>query len=1174
MYIFFKNCKWGKIFLKALITKKLIMTKLLFIISMIVCLNTQANIFSQVIPVKADMKDVSVKEVLAVIEDASDVRFFYNDGLAGLDKKVSVSLNNSTLDQILKPILESVQLTYVRMDDHFLVIVPVIPEPAGSEKSAIRAQPGIRVTGKVSDDDGEVLPGVNVIVRGSNTGTSTDMNGEFTITVPGDTSVLQFRFIGYKTQEVMVGKQRILAVTMQEAAAELGEVVVVAFGTQKKESVIGSISTVNIKDLKTPTSNLTTALAGNMSGVIAYQRSGEPGQDNADFFVRGITTFGTNTNPLILIDGIELTSTDLARLRPDDIASFSILKDATATALYGARGANGVVLVTTKQGTVGPAKISFRFENSISKPTQTVEVADPVTYMKLYNEAILTRNIANDPLLTSMYSQEKIENTEAGMFPIIYPANDWKKMLFKDYTMNQRANMSISGGIGSGVTARYYVSGSYNRDNGILKVDKRNNFNNNIAINNYNLRANVNVDVTKTTEMIVRLSGNFEEYKGPIQGGTDMYNLMVHSNPVLFPAYFPIDEEHKYVKHIMFGNHESNKINPYAEMIKGYKDKSRSQILAQVELKQNLKFITEGLSVRGMLNISRLSQFAINRQYNPYWYQITGYNRQTGEYRLTEMNPESGTEYLGYYEVEGDRVQNSTFYFEGMANYVRDFGKNSISGLLVYQARQSLNGKAASLELSLPSRSMGLSGRATYSYDHRYFAEFNFGYNGTERFDKDNRFGFFPSAGVAWNISNEQFWENVKPTVSNLKLRYSYGLIGNDQIGNLNDRFFYLSKINMQAGNRYTTFGQDLDARANGIFTDRYSNPYITWETSAKQNFAVELGLWNKLSLVAEYFTEYRTNILMDRADIPSTMGLTAIVRANVGEASGRGVDMTLEYQQNWTTDFWTSARANFTYATSKYEVYEEPVYDEAWRSRVGRSLRQEYGYIAERLFVDDDEAENAPPQIVGNQEYGGGDIKYTDVNRDGKIDAADRVPLGNPTVPEIIYGFGFSLGYKGFDFSAFFQGAANESFWINAHSTTPFLNEAQMLKAYSDSYWSEENQNYYAIWPRLSTYVNTNNVPGAYRDVYGRLQWPGDQRNTWFMRDGTFLRLKQAEFGYTLPRRITDKLQMSSLRFYISGSNLLLFSKFKMWDVEMAGEGLGYPIQRVFNIGVNLSFN
>ncbi|MDI9605300.1 MAG: TonB-dependent receptor [Bacteroidota bacterium] len=1024
------------------------------------------------------------------------------------------------------------------------VLLPVLLFVIGS----VSAQQGM-VKGRVIEQEtGEPLPGVSILIENSTRGVTTDIDGTFEIRAVS-TDKLTFSFMGMEPQTIEVKDQTFIEVEMRQLASLLEEVTIVAFGKQKKESVIGSISTVNPKELKAPTSNLTTALAGKMAGVIAYQRSGEPGQDNADFFVRGITTFGTNTNPLILIDGVELTSTDLARLRPDDIESFSILKDATATALYGARGANGVVLVTTKQGVEGPAKISFRFENSLSAPTQTIEMADPVTFMKMHNEAILTR----DPLGVILYTQEKIEMTEAGKYPLIYPANDWKKMLFKDYTMNQRANLNVSGG---GEVARYYVAGSFNRDNGILMVDKRNNFNNNIAINNYDLRSNVNINITKLTELIVRLSANFEEYKGPLRGGTDMYNLMIHSNPVLFPAYYPADDKFQYAKHILFGNYNNSKINPYAEMVRGYKERSRSQILAQLELHQNLKFITEGLTARAMMNVSRLSQFGVNRSYNPFYYEISTYNRLTGVYKLHETR--IGTEYLGYGELPGEREQSSSFYFEGSLNHARDFGKHSVSSLLVFQARQSLNANAGSLQLSLPYRNLGLSGRATYAYDSRYFLEFNFGYNGSERFDKNNRFGFFPSAGAAWLISNERFWENIKPVVNNLKLRYSYGLIGNDQIGSAYDRFFYLSEVNMDDGGRGAVFGQEYNTRYNGISILRYSNPYISWEKSYKQNFALEIGMWDELSVIAEYFTEKRDNILMSRASIPNTMGLTATPRANVGEASGKGVDVMLEYQKVWNKDFWSSARANFTYATSQYEVYEEPEYKEPWRSRVGYSLHQARGYIAERLFVDDEEAASSPPQYIGTSVYGGGDIKYLDVNRDGKITEADMVPIGHPTIPEIVYGFGVSTGYKGFDCSLFFQGAARQSFWINAGGTAPFINDAQILKAYADSYWSEENQDIYALWPRLTTYWNSNNFATS----------------TWFMRDGSFLRLKQVEIGYTIPQRFTEKIKMNNLRFYVSGTNLLVFSKFKMWDVEMAGNGLGYPNQRVINFGLNLSFN
>lgn len=1005
----------------------------------------------------------------------------------------------------------------------------------------------VELKGKVIEaDSGEPLPGVTITVDQTTRGVTTDLDGTFEIRVdPSDK--LHFSFIGMEPQTIEVGSNTYLEVSLKQAVSELDEVTIVAFGKQKKESVIGSITAVNPTDLKVPSSNLTTALAGNVAGIISYQRSGEPGQDNADFFVRGVTTFGYKKDPLILIDGIELSSTDLARLQVDDIASFNIMKDATATALYGARGANGVILVKTKEGAAGKMKLSFRAENSFSSPTREIELADPITYMRLANEAVLTR----DPLGIVHYSDEKIDNTIAQVDPYAYPANDWKNMLLKDYAYNQRYNLNVSGG---GTVARYYVAGSYSRDNGILKVDKRNNFNNNINLQKYTLRTNVNIDLTPSTELVARMSGSFDEYTGPLDGGSGMYNKIMHSNPVLFPAYYPTDVS-PFTPHIMFGNYDNAQyINPYADMVRGYQDYSRSQMSAQFEVNQKLDFITQGLNFRMMLNTLRNSYFSFSRAYNPYYYSLDGYDLATKTYQIRLLNENSGSAWLGY--SEGDKLVSSDFYMESALDYQKSFGKHEVSGLLIYIMRENLEANAGNLQLSLPSRNLGLSSRLTYGYDSRYFLEFNFGYNGSERFHPKNRFGFFPSAGVAWTISNEKFWEPYKESVTNLRLRATYGLTGNDAIGSPEDRFFYLSNVNLSDSGKRAYFGREQGYFRNGVTVTRYANEDITWEIAEKSNLALEFGLWNKLDVQAEVFKEYRRNILMTRADVPITMGLSSPIRANVGEASGRGTDISVDYNHIWNKDFWLSMRGNFTYATNRFEVYEEPEYNEKWRYRVGNSLSQEYGYIAERLFIDEEDVENSPYQNFG--EYTAGDIKYTDVNRDGQITEADKVPIGYPTTPEIVYGFGFSLGVKGFDLSAFFQGLANESFWIDPVATAPFNNETQILKAYADSHWSEEKRDIYALWPRLSSHAMNNNT----------------QRSTWFMRDGSFLRLKQLELGYTLPKKLQDRLHTSTCRLYLSGTNLFTISKFGLWDVEMGGNGLGYPIQRTFNIGLNISFN
>lgn len=1007
------------------------------------------------------------------------------------------------------------------------------------------------------EETGEPLPGATVSVVGSTKGALTGLDGSFEMSGVKSTDQLKFEFFGKAPQTLPVGEMSNFIVKLKNVANELDEVTVVAFGKQKKESVIGSVTSIDVQTLKVPSSNLTSALAGNVAGIIAYQRTGEPGQDNADFFVRGITTFGANTHPLILIDNIELTATDLARLQPDDIASFSIMKDATATALYGARGANGVIFVTTKRGQEGPAKIFARLETSISAPTAVVELADPVTYMKSYNEAISTR----DPLGELKYSFDKIEQTgKPGANRYIYPMNDWYDMLFKDFATSYRANVSAQGG---GKVARYYVAGGFTKDTGILKVDKRNSFNNNIDTKNYTLRSNVDINVTKTTKLAVRLTGNFSDYQGPLNGGSDVYKQVVHSDPVLFPAYFPADDDHKGIQHIMFGNYQDGSfINPYANLVRGYKDYQRSQMVAAVEVDQNLDFITKGLSFMTLFNLTRLSEYNVYRSFSPFWYTLDNYDSYTGEYHILRIN-DNGTDYLQY--SEGSKNVVNTMYSESRLNYARSFGKSDVTGLLVLIAREQLVANAGSLQLSLPSRNAGLSGRFTYGWDKKYFAEFNFGYNGSERFHKSHRWGFFPSVGAAWMVSNEKWFKPATKVVNNLKFRASYGLVGNDNIGSRSNRFYYLSEMNMNSSQRSSNFGEYRHVGYKGIDVVRYANEAITWEKSYKSNFAVELGLFKKFDIIAEYFTEKRTDIFMQRADIPNTMGLQASVYGNIGKAAARGVDIQADYKQSWASGLWASARANFTYSTSKYLVYEEPTFPEPYRQHAGQSLKQVWGYIAERLFIDDEEAANSPSQASFGSPYGGGDIKYTDVNGDGVITAADRVPIGYPTSPEIIYGFGASCGYKGFDFSLFFQGMARESFWIDATSsygkytggTGPFVNNTQLLKAYADSHWSEDNRDIYALYPRYSAYQNNNNT----------------QVSTWWMRDGSFLRLKQLEIGYALPMKLTQKYHIESLRFYLQCNNLLSWSKFKLWDPELAGDGLNYPIQRTFNIGLNVTF-
>ena len=883
---------------------------------------------------------------------------------------------------------------------------PVVSSYATDSITEIQQNKTKKFRGNVLDEAGAPVTGATVQIQGKAGGVITDIDGNFTIEV-GESDVLQITFIGLETQLVPVRGKASMKIVMKELRDELEEVTVVAFAKQKKESVIGSIQTVKPAELKTPSSNLTTSLAGRMAGVIAYQRSGEPGKDNANFFIRGVTTFGYKKDPLILLDNVEVSSDDLARVQPDDIASFSVLKDATSTALYGARGANGVILVTTKEGKEGKAQVSVRVENSFSAPTKMIDIADPISYMRLNNEAVLTR----DPQGVIPYPESKIANTMApNRNPYVYPTVDWMKEMFKDYTVNQRVNFNVRGG---GSVATYYLAGTFSNDTGLLKNDGLNNFNSNISLKKYNILSTFNIHLTKTTEVKVRFQADFDDYRGPVDGGNILFDHAIHASPVDFPKYYLPDLQNQGVGHPLFGNMEgANHINPYAIMTSGYKDYSRTNISAQAEIEQNLDFITEGLTVQGHFSTVRRSYFDVSRSYTPYYYKIGFYDKESDNYVLQALNPDSGTEYLGY--SEGPKDVYTQIYMQAKANYVRKFGLHDVGALLVYQRKEELLGNAGSVIKSLPKRNQGISGRMSYGYDSRYFVEFNFGYNGSERFAQNERYGFFPSIGGAWMLSNEAFWRPIEKVANKLKLKVTYGLVGNDAIGSDSDRFFYLSNMNMNSSGRGQVFGTNWGNYKDGISTVRYPNEFITWEVAKKLNIGFELGLFNSLDVQFDYFREDRSKILMDRSFIPTTMGLEASVRANVGEAASHGVDLSVNYNHWLNNKIWLQGYGNFTYATSEFKVADEPDYAAAglpWRSRVGYSLSQQWGYIAERLFVDEADIANSPVQSFGT--YLPGDIKYKDINKDGKISDADLVPIGYPTTPEITYGFGLSMGFK-----------------------------------------------------------------------------------------------------------------------------------------------------------------
>jgi len=1050
------------------------------------------------------------------------------------------------------------------------------------------AQGQVTVKGIIRDSVGGLPGAVIKIQQASNQGTATDNFGRFTISASKN-STLIINCIGFKPRQIQLADQRVSAdnvinldIRLENSTTDLEEVAITGFGnTQKKASMVSSITSVSVKDLKTPSSNLTNALAGRVAGIIAFQSSGEPGlgTDNSTFYIRGLSTFGTGKrDPLILIDGVESTPTDMARLQPDDISDFSVLKDAAASSIYGARGANGVVLINTKMGMDGKPQFNFTVQNRISKNTRDYEFADNIKYMNMANEAALTRT----PNGIEPYSQNKINSTAAGADPYLYPNNNWLDQLVKNYTMNQGYNLNISGGSNR---ARYYIAGTLNKDNGNLKIDPINDFNTNVNLKNYSIRTNIDFNVTKSTVLIVRMYGQFDDYQGPIggfnergeriSGGETTFRNALNANPVMFPAVYPASKL-PFIEHPLFGSAQTRNtdlsltptmyLNPYAEMVKGYQVYKTSNLQPQIELKQDLNGLTEGLSARAMGYLRRVSFYRANRAYLPFYYSAI-INPQDQSYNLvalndggqTSLNP-VGRENLDF--QQDAKEIDSRMWLEGSVNYNRVFDqKHSVGGMLVSYMSDYENINTNDLIQSLPARNAGISGRFSYGYDDRYLAEFNFGYNGSERFDVRNRWGFFPSGGIGYRISNEKFFEPLRNVISNLKFRATYGISGNDAIGTSLQRFFYMSRVNLQNTAYGASFGRNDGAaiyNRPGVSIDRYENADITWERSKQLNLGMDLTIANSVELIVDVFKQKRTNILQSAQNIDRAAGLMTIPFSNFGEASSKGIDLSGSYRKTLSKDLWINARGTFTYATTKTVKVDELPYpaELSYLSRKGAAINQAYGYIAERLFVDDEEVANSPIQF-GDRGLRAGDIKYRDINNDGLVNSDDQVAIGYPTEPEITYGFGSSFGYKKFDFSFYFQGSARFSFFINSNQIQPFYqsggSQTGLLKAVADDYWSETNGNLYAFWPRLSTWrVPSNNVT-----------------STWWMRRGDFLRLKNVELGYTASIK---KLNVKSARIFFAATNLFVLSNFKLWDPEMRGNGMNYPLQSLYNIGLQVN--
>lgn len=1011
--------------------------------------------------------------------------------------------------------------------------------------------------GFVGDENGEPIIGATVMQKGTSNGVATSPDGTFTLTVPGNATI-SISYVGYLAKDIAVKDRAFIAVSLLPNNKVLEEVVVVGFGKQKKESLVGAVQAVKPDDLKMTSSSLTTSFAGSVPGIIARQTKGEPGDDAAEFYIRGISTFGSNTAPLIILDGVEINATMMNNIPPESIASFSVLKDATATSLYGSRGANGVIIIATKQGQISEKmSVDIRFENTFSMPTFIQKMADGSTYMEMYNQAKQNEAKANGVAYTPFYSQDKIDKTRAKADPYLFPDNDWYHMLFKDYAVNQNLNATVKGG---SKNVDYFLNAGIYLENGIVRTPKETELNVGMYSKKYLFQNNVTARITPTTKMTLNMNAQISQYHAPFSGTDagdlrgemglqDFFYATMRANPVRFPAVLPAQAGDTFVR---YGNNTSwdvgnVDVNPYAKMSSGYTERSYVYMTTALNLEQDLKFITPGLSVSALASFYNYSYSWIKNWIQPYYYKVSDdYTMgDNGAYNYTQT-PIGTAGNTALQSSSGQNPTNRVWSMQAKADYSRSFGLHDVGATFVYHMKETRNDKNGGDEKELlPYREQGLAGRFTYDYAHRYLVEATFGYNGSENFMKGHRFGFFPAIAVGWTVSNEKFFEPIKSVVNNLKLRATYGLAGNDALGT---RFPYITEVSLKNSLDWY-YGTDY-SQANGPLINVYGNESATWEKSKKLNLGLDLSLLHALDFSLDYFREDRTGIFMQRRSIPSTLGFVGnLPYANIGAVKNQGVDVGLSYNKALSKDWIIKLNGSFTYAHNEVVDKDEPENVESYYSEIGHPINSLRGYVAEGLFTSQEEIDNSPKQTLST--YTIGDIKYKDLNGDNKIDGNDITTIGNSEIPEIIYGFGGTVKYKKWDVSLLFQGAAKVSLMMK--DIHPFADAAHqgynISQAIVDNHWAESNNVADAAYPRLSPNFLQNNV----------------QPSTFYLRNAAYLRLKSAEIGYTFS---------PWLRLYASGTNLLTFNPFDRWDPEMgSGNGLDYPLQRTVKIGIQFHY-
>ncbi len=1022
-------------------------------------------------------------------------------------------------------------------------------------------QEAITVTGTVSDVDGERIPGVTIIVQGKGTGTVTDIDGNYRISNLSSSDVLVFSFIGFDTREIEVNNQRVIDVVLLSRTEVLEEVVVVGYGVQQKESAVAAISQVSGDDLtKAGTTSLSNALTGRVPGVFTVQSSGQPGADAANIFIRGVSSW-TGNQPLVMVDGVEGSFNDID---PNEVETLSVLKDASATAVFGVKGANGVILITTKRGESGKIRVNYTPELSVKNPILRRNMYDSYQTGLLMNEAY-----KNDGSWNLLLSDEVLEHYRVQDMPYLYPNTDWADIMMRDIGFSQKHNIGIRGG---SEYAKVFASLTYLHDGDILNAQKQPDYDPAYKYTRYNYRVNLDFTVTPTTSLALNAGGFLGIRNQPSETNFQRtYRPIMMLGPMKIPYKYGPEVLDLYPDHVypdetgerLSNTGSINANNPYnAINHSGFRQTKTTGLSTTLVLDQKLDFITKGLSVKGKVAYNHDQGYLKIYNLDPVSYLLNA----NGEWKRFVGRDEIDAEQAQLPIIPGTETINSgpfrSWYYELAMDYSRGFGDHNLGALFLGNRRTWQN------DVAFPHYEEGIVGRITYDYKTKYLAEINLGLNGSEQFAPKNRYGFFPSYAVGWNLHHEKFMEPLQPLINRFKVRYSYGEVGSDRAGS--DRWLYTSEYTLGATNPWFFLpgtSTNPGSSVTPIREGQVANINAQWERSIKQDIGFELGFLknNMFLLTLDFFKEDRDKILLSRLSLPDWFGVAA-KQQNLGKTETWGYEAELEYRGGKRGGLSHWVKAGISFSDNKIIERDEPYFKPEYSKMAGKRINQIFGNVSVGFIDDVDERAAVPRYGAGT--VGLGDVVYIDFNGDGSIDVLDEVPIGySGDYPLYFYTLSGGLAYKGFDLDVNFQAASHVSRILVDAFMWPFHRLDNQFFDHHSDYWRPDNRD--PAYPVLRMDANRthNNILDG-------------KPKTISVMDGSYIRLRSVNLGYTIPTTIVQKYNMEQLRVFLQGNNLFTYAPgMPIGDPEGHDSNNGrltngfYPLIRKITLGLQLSF-